>query len=132
MLGASVILAPAHPLVLPHIAESFRWFGQVHADWLKGLGTNAECVSAAELAFDRALAWSCFGNLSHWEVEVEGSKIVALSQARTRNGVLLSSAASLPTLVAAGLIQVKVVTAEFGIVCIELARLERRLRTHKR
>jgi lipoate---protein ligase len=77
---------------LPHIAESFRWFGQVHADWLNGLGINAKCVSSAELDFDGALAWSFFGNLSQWEVEVDGSKIVGLSQARTRNGVLLSSA----------------------------------------
>ena len=92
LLGTSVILPPHHPLVVASIAESFRWFGQVHADWLNGLGINAKCVSSAELEFDKALAWSFFGNLSQWEVEVDGSKVVGLSQARTRNGILLSSA----------------------------------------
>lgn len=92
LLGASVILPPGHPLVVPNIAESFRWFGQVHADWLKGIGIEARCVSSAEVKIDRSLAWACFGNFSHWEVEADGRKIVGLSQARTRNGVLLTSA----------------------------------------
>lgn len=92
LLGTAVILPPGHPLVLPHIAESFRWFGQVHAAWLNDLGINAKCVSSAEAHIDESLAWACFGNLSHWEVEADGGKIVGLSQARTRNGVLLSSA----------------------------------------
>lgn len=92
LLGTSVILPPGHRLVLPHIAESFRWFGQAHADWLNGLGINAKCVPSAQVHFDQSLAWACFGNLSHWEVEADGGKIVGLSQARTRNGVLLSSA----------------------------------------
>jgi lipoate-protein ligase A len=92
LLGASVILPPGHPLVLPHIAESFRWFGQAHADWLHGLGINAKCVPSADVHIDQSLAWACFGNLSHWEVEADAGKIVGLSQARTRNGVLLSSA----------------------------------------
>lgn len=92
LLGASIVLPPGHRLVLPQIAESFRWFGQAHADWLNGLGIDATCVSSAQGQFDRSLAWACFGNLSHWEVEAAGGKIVGLSQARTRNGVLLSSA----------------------------------------
>jgi lipoate---protein ligase len=92
MLGTTVLLPLGHPLVLPRIAESFRWFGQVHADWLNGLGVNAKCVSPSEVRFDRSLAWAYFGNLSHWEVEADGGKIVGLSQARTRNGMLLSSA----------------------------------------
>lgn len=41
-------------------------------------------------------------------------------------------AASLPAFRAAGLIQVKVVTLEFGIVSIQLARRARRGRTNKR
>jgi len=92
LLDTSVILPPGHPLVLPHIAESFRWFGQVHAEWLNGFGINAKCVAPEQEHFDRSLAWACFGNLSHWEVEADGGKIVGLSQARTRNDVLLSSA----------------------------------------
>jgi len=92
LLGTSVVLPPAHRLVLPNFSESFRWFGQAHTDWLNGLGIDAKCVSPAEGHFDRSLAWAFFGNLSHWEVEARGGKIVGLSQARTRNGVLLSSA----------------------------------------
>lgn len=92
LLGTSVILPPTHPLVLPQIAESFRWFGKIHADWLDDLGMKARCVPSSQVQADRSLAWACFGNLSHWEVEAGGGKIVGLSQARTRNGVLLSSA----------------------------------------
>jgi hypothetical protein len=56
------------------------------------------------------------------------TKAISLIRAHTAP----RSAASLPTLAVAGLIQVKVVTAESGIVCIELARLQRRRRTDKR
>jgi len=92
LLSTSVILPPDHPLVLPRIPESFRWFGQAHADWLAAVGIDARCVTSAEVRADHSLSWACFGNLSHWEVEANGGKILGLSQWRTRNGVLLSSA----------------------------------------
>ena len=91
LLSASVILPSAHPFVSPHITESFRWFGQAHADWLNAIGICASCVAPEKVRLDLDLAWACFGNLSHWEVEVGGRKIAGLSQARTRNGVQLSS-----------------------------------------
>ena len=93
LLGASVILPPQHPLVRASIAESFRWFGLAHADWLQRIGIAARAVPAAVAPHGRALPWACFASLSHWEVEAGGGKIVGLAQWRRRNGVLLSSAA---------------------------------------
>jgi lipoate-protein ligase A len=92
LLGTSVVLPAGHAFVSADMDESFRWFGQLHADWLAGFGIDAKCVPPAQARSDRSLAWACFGGLSPWDVEVSGRKIVALSQARTRNGVLLGSA----------------------------------------
>lgn len=91
LLGAAVILPPQHPFVLPGIAESFRWLGDAHAEWLQGLEVRARCVLPAEVRLDRSMAWACFASASHWEIEADGRKIVGLSQARKRNGVLFSS-----------------------------------------
>lgn len=91
MLGASVLLPPEHPLVVPGIAMSFRWFGEAHARCLNDLGMSARCVPSAEVESSRPVSWACFGSLSHWELQAGGGKIVGLSQARKRNGVLLSS-----------------------------------------
>ena len=91
LLGAAVILPPQHPFVLPGIGESFRWLGSAHAEWLQGLELPARCVLPAEVRLDRSMAWACFASASHWEVEADGRKIVGLSQARKRNGVLFSS-----------------------------------------
>ena len=92
LLGAAVILPPQHPFVRPGISESFRWLGNAHAEWLQGLELRARCVLPAEVRLDRSMAWACFASASHWEVEANGRKIVGLSQARKRNGVLFSSA----------------------------------------
>ncbi len=91
MLGASVLLPPEHPLIVPGIAPSFRWFGEAHARWLNDLGMSARCVPSAEVGSGRPMSWACFGSLSHWELQAGGGKIAGLSQARKRNGVLLSS-----------------------------------------
>jgi lipoate-protein ligase A len=91
MLGASVLLPPEHPLIVPGIAPSFRWFGEAHARWLNDLGMGARCAPSPEVGSGRHMSWACFGSLSHWELQAGGGKIVGLSQARKRNGVLLSS-----------------------------------------
>jgi lipoate-protein ligase A len=93
LLGTSVVLPPQHPLVHTRIAESFRWFGLAHADWLRRIGIVARAVPSAVVPHGRALPWACFASLSHWEVEAGGGKIVGLAQLRRRNGVLFSSAA---------------------------------------
>jgi lipoate-protein ligase A len=93
LLGTSVVLPPQHPLVHTRIAESFRWFGLAHADWLQRIGIAAHAVPAAVVPHEPALPWACFASLSHWEVEAGGRKIVGLAQLRRRNGVLFSSAA---------------------------------------
>ncbi len=91
LLGASVVL-PAHDaLVAASIPASFRWLGLAHAAWLQGLGIAAGAVPAPVAFAGAALRWSCFGGLSHWEVESHGRKIAGLAQARRRNGVLFSA-----------------------------------------
>lgn len=92
VLGATVLLPSRHPLVVPSIAQSYRWFGLAHCAWLHRMGIGARAVRQPQLE-DRNLAWACFARVSHWEVEVSGRKIVGLAQARRRSGVLLSSAA---------------------------------------
>jgi lipoate-protein ligase A len=93
VLGATVLLPSRHPLVVPSIPQSYRWFGLVHSAWLHNMGiVGARAVRQPQLE-DRNLAWACFARVSHWEVEVSGRKIVGLAQARRRSGVLLSSAA---------------------------------------
>jgi lipoate-protein ligase A len=92
LLGTSVVLPPQHPVVIPSIPQSFRWFGLAHAAWLQSIGIYARAAPAPALSRGCALSWACFAGFSHWEVEAGGGKIVGLAQARRRNGVLFSSA----------------------------------------
>ncbi len=91
LLGASVVLPAQDPFVVASIPGSFRWLGLAHATWLQDLGIAAHAVPAPVAFAGAALHWSCFGGLSHWEVEACGRKIVGLAQSRRRNGVLFSS-----------------------------------------
>lgn len=91
LLGASVVLPAQDPLVAVSIPASYRWLGLAHAAWLQDLGIAAQSVPAPGEFAGAALHWSCFGGLSHWEVEACGRKIVGLAQSRRRNGVLFSS-----------------------------------------
>jgi lipoate-protein ligase A len=90
LLGASVVLPTRHPLVLASVPLSFRWFGLAHAAWLRGIGVAAQALPKARPVHEAA-AWACFANLSHWEVEAQGGKIVGLAQCRRRNGIVFSS-----------------------------------------
>ena len=92
LIGSSVILPPGHPFIVESIPQSFRWLGLAHAAWLQDAGIEAHAVSRGETRSDGASSWACFASLSHWESEAGGGKIVGLSQARRRSGVLLSSA----------------------------------------
>lgn len=94
MLCATVLLPPCHPLVVASLAESYRWFGLAHADWLRRHGVEAVAtpVPLAAHGGDEELGWACFASVSHWEVTARSGKIVGLAQARRRNGVLLMSA----------------------------------------
>jgi lipoate-protein ligase A len=92
LLGTSVVLPPQHPLVVPSVPESFRWFGLAHAAWLQSIGISARAAPAAMATPGRAVPWACFASLSHWEVEATRGKIVGMAQCRRRNGILFSSA----------------------------------------
>jgi len=91
LLGASVVLPAQDPFVAASIPGSFRWLGLAHAAWLQDLGIAAQAVPAPVAFAGATSRWSCFGGLSHWEVEACGRKIVGLAQSRRRNGVLFSS-----------------------------------------
>jgi len=94
MLCATVLLPPCHPLVVASLAESYRWFGLAHADWLRRHGVEAVAtpVPLAVHRGDEELGWACFASVSRWEATAGSGKIVGLAQARRRNGVLLMSA----------------------------------------
>ncbi|HZP92209.1 MAG TPA: ligase [Burkholderiales bacterium] len=92
LIGSSVVLPPRHPYIVESIPQSFRWFGLAHAAWLQDAGIEARAVPTAQTRNEESLSWACFASLSHWEVEAGGGKIVGLSQARRRSGVLFSSA----------------------------------------
>lgn len=102
LLGVSVVLPPDHPLVVPSVAESYRWFGEAHAGALRRAGIQCQAV---RLATARTVArwwrsqpagttarWACFGALSPWEVMTAGGrKLVGLAQVRRRTAALLVS-----------------------------------------
>jgi len=83
-----------HPSAGPSIgvAPYPRELSLVRASPCRLAGRRGHRRKMREVRADLSLSWACFGNLSHWEVEANGGKIVGLSQWRTRNGVLLSSA----------------------------------------
>ncbi len=102
LLGVSVLLPPDHPLVVPSVTESYRWFGEAHARALRRAGIRCQAVGVATA---RAVAhswrsqpagttarWACFGAVSPWEVITAGGrKLVGLAQVRRRTGALLVS-----------------------------------------
>jgi lipoate-protein ligase A len=102
LLGVSVVLPRDHPLVVPAITESYRWFGEAHAAALRRSGIECQAVTVATaMAVARrwrvppagaAPAWACFGGLGPWEVmTAAGRKLVGLAQVRRRAGALLVS-----------------------------------------
>jgi len=92
LLGVSVVLPAAHPLVAPSPARTFRWFGTAHAAALRTLGIACRTAAPGAGRADPALAWACFGGLGPWEVvTAAGRKLVGLAQRRRTSGVLLVS-----------------------------------------
>jgi lipoate---protein ligase len=102
LLGVSVVLPRDHPLVVPSITESYRWFGEAHAAALRRAGIECQAVCAATaLAVAQywrsppagtSARWACFGTLSPWEVMTAGGrKLVGLAQVRRGTGEPLGS-----------------------------------------
>lgn len=96
MLGATVVLPAGHPLLGEGLVASYRWFGQLHAQWLREAGVDARAVDPAGVPGPAGTAgpvtWACFGSLSAWEVvDAAGRKLTGLAQQRRRTGVAFSA-----------------------------------------
>src|SRR5213082_2063892 len=55
LLSLDVVLPANHPLILPDVVESYRWFGQDWVEALLLLGIEARAVSPQEAHKQRAL-----------------------------------------------------------------------------
>jgi lipoate-protein ligase A len=104
LLSLDVILPAGHPLILPDIVESYRWFGTMWVKALKSLGVEARVVLPEEAHAQRALLKqeatrsreailnrACFGSLSSYEVIAKERKVVGLDMIRRRTGSLLQA-----------------------------------------
>jgi lipoate-protein ligase A len=104
LLSLDVILPAGHPLILPDIVESYRWFGEVWQEALLRLGVSSRTVSPEEAHAQRALRKeaqtrdyellmnrACYGSLSSYEVVVGKRKVVGFDMIRRRAGSLLQA-----------------------------------------
>jgi lipoate-protein ligase A len=104
LLSLDVILPPGHPLAGRDIVEAYRWFGDLWAETLRGLGLPARTVTPAEAHAPRTrsslaqaerqeqlVRQSCYGALSPYEVISSGRKIIGLDQVRRRVGFLFQA-----------------------------------------
>ncbi len=101
LLSLDAILPPSHPLAGRDIVEAYRWFGELWAETLQGLGLPARTVPPAEAhaprtpgflaqagRLEQLLRQSCYGAVSSYEVVVNGRKLVGLDQVRRKVGFL--------------------------------------------
>src|SRR5947199_9526618 len=104
LLSLDVVLPANHPLILPDVVESYRWFGQAWVEALLLLGIEARAVSPQEAHKQRALLKqaethareailhrACYGSLSSYEVVVDQRKVVGFDMIRRRVGSLLQA-----------------------------------------
>lgn len=90
MLGLSVVLPAAHPLVAGRsVAASYAWLADAFVAVLAGEGVAARAARPDEAAgAPAALRWACFAGVTPPEVLAGGRKLVGLAQRRHRHGVL--------------------------------------------
>src|SRR5438132_3162632 len=104
LLSLDVVLPANHPLILPDVVESYRWFGQAWVEALLLLGVQARAVSPQEAHEQRALLKqaethahetilhrACYGSLSSYEAVVDQRKVVGFDMVRRRVGSLLQA-----------------------------------------
>jgi lipoate-protein ligase A len=102
LLSLDIILPPEHPLVLPDVIESYRWFGEAWVATLAQLGIQARTVPPDEAHEQRTLLKrdaeresilqrACYATLSPYEVVIGQRKIVGLDMRRRRIGTLLQA-----------------------------------------
>ncbi|GCE25339.1 ligase [Dictyobacter alpinus] len=104
LLSLDVILPADHPLQLPDLVESYRWFGEAWVAALAQLEVATRVVAPAEAHAQRALRKqpetrdyellmnrACYGSLSPYEVVVGQRKVVGFDMIRRRSGSLLQA-----------------------------------------
>ncbi len=104
LLSLDVLLPADHPLVLPDIVESYRWFGEAWVKALQRLGVQTRTVPPDEAHAQRALRKqpatseyellmnrACYGSLSAYEVVAGQRKVVGFDMIRRRAGSLLQA-----------------------------------------
>ncbi|GCE17355.1 lipoate--protein ligase family protein [Dictyobacter kobayashii] len=104
LLSLDVVLPVDHPLQLPDLVESYRWFGEAWVSALAQLGVQSRTVTPAEAHAQRALRKepatrayetlmnrACYGSLSPYEVVVGQRKVVGFDMIRRRTGSLLQA-----------------------------------------
>ena len=104
LLSLDVVLPANHPLILPDIVESYRWFGEAWVEALLQLGVQARTVPPIEAHEQQALLKraetrereailrrACYASLSPYEVVVGQRKVVGLDMIRRRVGSLLQA-----------------------------------------
>ncbi len=99
MIGLSVALPPAHPLVAGRsIAASYGWLADVFVAMLAHRGVAARAAGGADARkAEPELGWACFAGVTAGEVLVGGRKLVGFAQRRNRHGVLLVAGMLLDT-----------------------------------
>jgi lipoate---protein ligase len=104
LLSLDVLLPAGHPLILPDIVESYRWFGMAWVKTLKSLGVESRVVLPEEAQAQRTflkqeetrfreaiLRRACFGSQSSYEVIAKERKVVGFDMIRRRTGSLLQA-----------------------------------------
>jgi lipoate-protein ligase A len=104
LLSLDVILPAGHPLILPDLVESYRWFGEAWVQTLAQLGAQTRVIPPAEAHAQRALLRqpetreyeqlmhrACYGSLSPYEVVVGQRKVVGFDMIRRKTGSLLQA-----------------------------------------
>ena len=104
LLSLDVILPAEHPLILPDIVESYRWFGEAWVAALAHLGAQTRIVPPAEAhaqrdqrkqpatrEYELLLNRACYGSLSPYEVVAGQRKVVGFDMIRRRSGTLLQA-----------------------------------------
>lgn len=104
LLSLDVVLPAGHPLILPDIVESYRWFGEAWVAALLQLGIQTRTVPPEEAhaqgallkqpetrAYEALMRRACYGSLSPYEVAVGRRKVVGFDMIRRRAGSLLQA-----------------------------------------
>lgn len=92
---AEVHIERADPLWEADVGRAFWWLGEAWAAALARLGAPAPEVHHGPLVGTPWASLVCFGGLGAGEVTLGGTKVVGLSQRRTREGATFSCAALL-------------------------------------